>query len=91
MAELALRKTSFSRDPWRIGLVHADGGWQPITHLTFPRRRDARPALAALQALAVPWDTPVAQWPPEVRAAVHAVVHQAPGWQSWAAAVTRPR
>ena len=91
MPELALRKTTFSRDPWRIGLVQADGRWQPLQHLHWPRKRDALPTLAALQALAVPWDEPVAQWPEAVRTAVQALVRQAPGWQTWAAAVTRPR
>ena len=80
MPTLTLRKTTHSVHPWRLGLLHADGRWQAIEHLTFPRKKDAVPALAALELLACPWDVPPAQWQGAVRAQAVALTRQAPGW-----------
>lgn len=87
--QLALRKCGYSRDPWRIGLVHPDGSWQELTYLTYPLKRDAAPVLAALQALDAPWHLPLAQWPEDQRQGALALVAQAPGWQTWFAATRR--
>jgi hypothetical protein len=78
---LQVRKLSYSVHPWRIGLLHADGRFEAIPHLTFARKRDAVPVLAALQALDVDWRVSPDTWTTTVREAVHALVETAPGWQ----------
>jgi len=77
---LQVRKLSYSVHPWRIGLLHADGRFEAIPHLTFARKRDAVPVLAALQALDVDWRAHPATWTTEVWEAVSALVEDAPGW-----------
>jgi hypothetical protein len=86
---LAVRKLTYSRAPWRIGLVHDDGRFQAITDCCFERKRDAVPVLAALQALDAPWQVPPEQWPEALRQQATALLHQTPGYQSWRAAVQR--
>ena len=80
MPTLTLRKTSASVHPWRLGLEHAGGRFQALEHFSFPRKRDAVPVLAALQALAVDWAVPPAQWPADVYDAVCALQQATPGW-----------
>ena len=78
---LTLRKLGYSVHPWRLGLRHADGRFQELAHCTFPRKRDAVPVLAALEALGLDWTVPPDTWPGDVRAQVEALVEQMPGWQ----------
>lgn len=78
---LTLKKTTHSVHPWRIGLRHADGRFEAIPHLTWARKRDAVPVLAALLALDVDWSTSPDTWPQAVWEAVQALVEAAPGWQ----------
>ena len=80
MPTLTLRNTRASVHPWRLGVLHADGRWQALEHFTFPRKRDAVPVLAALQALGVDWAVPPAQWPAAVYDAVCALQEATPGW-----------
>lgn len=86
---LTIQKRSYSVAPWRIGLLHSNGRFQEIRHLSFDRRRDAVPVLAALEALRLPWDVPLDQWPDAVRAQAAAVVDGTDGYQEWLAAVQR--
>ena len=78
---LTIRKLRFSVHPWRIGLLHADGRFQELAHCTFPRRRDAVPVRAALEALEVDWTAHPSTWTTEVWEAVHGLVEASPGWQ----------
>jgi hypothetical protein len=51
---LDVQKRTYSRAPWRIGLIHDDGRFQELTHCCFDRRREALAVLAAIQALEAP-------------------------------------
>jgi len=86
---LEVRKLTYSRAPWRLGLVHDDGHFQELAHCCFERKRDAVPVLAALQALDAPWQVPPEQWPEALREHAAEILHQTPGYQSWLAAVQR--
>ena len=88
---LTVRKLSYSRAPWRVGLLHDDGSFQELAFAHFDRKRDALPLLAQLEALALPWDTPAAQWPEAQRQQVQALIQQTPGYQSWRALTQTPR
>jgi hypothetical protein len=87
---LMLRKCTYSVNPWRLGQVQDDGTLRQIPHAHFPRRRTAQPWFQRFLA-AADWSLPLADWPPDMRARVEALVEELPGYQEYAALVTRER
>jgi hypothetical protein len=79
----------YSVDPWRLVLAHPDGRTTPLTYggypLAFPRQRDGKPILAALQAVGAAWEQPVAQWPAAQQEAVATILESLAGYQAWQA------
>lgn len=78
---LTIRKCNYSSHPWRIGVVDAAGAFRQLSHFAFPRKRDAAPFLARLEALNAPWDVSPFAWPETLRRAAAAILEDTPSWR----------
>jgi hypothetical protein len=89
--DVTIRKMTYSRSPWRLGVLHADGQFVELQYLWFDRKRDATPWLRELEALALPWEEPPKDWSQAQRTALLDLIRRAPGYQDWLALVQVPR
>ena len=88
-----LRKRDYSVNPWRLGFLDSAGDfheyWYANCPMSFPRKRDGLPTLAAIQALQVDWTQDARTWPQADQQALTAILEGTGAWQQWRALTTR--